>query len=299
MSNEIWFPVVNRLRSESPQTDIVTRQSQPLIVFHALSNTGSLSAIYALLKYFEQRQRHTIGSTPSSLLDPDEQQHAPMFDQYFTHLRACLAPETNRASFTAAHYLLGIHHFLRRPVVYVTFLRDPVMTYISRAYFMHTGGGAGGKPVHRPDLERLIDEREGDNLLCQDLGRPFTHQGKAMLPAPFATAELLPEEALNAAQQNIDQRFGFIGITELFEESLFLLCDRFGFDALPLWTREMATKGRPDRAAIPPRVLQKLERLLTADLTLYERERTRFLERLAAADFGSTLLEYKAASAGA
>ena len=102
-----------------------------------------------------------------------------------------------------------------------------------------------------------------------------------------------PSELLRKAQKNIDRQFFFIGITELFEESIFLLFDMIGIKETLLWRPGLYSYWRLNKEEMPIKIFKKLSLLIEADLDLYHENRLRLEETLKTTEFGEQLTRYK------
>lgn len=80
------------------------------------------------------------------------------------------------------------------------------------------------------------------------------------------------ESLLAEAMSTLGKRFAFVGITEKFEESLFMLRTVVGWDSLPPWQRvNPSTKpGGFDDARIIDEIKYKILRSVAADIALYD-----------------------------
>ena len=113
-------------------------------------------------------------------------------------------------------------------------------------------------------------------------------------PAP----EGLPDAELHAlAHDQLEREYALVGITERFEESLFLLCDLAGWDAIGVWWRVLAAPRTLDLERLPSRLRLELERALAVDLRLYDDWQRAFLATEDRLDFEPALARYRAAAA--
>ena len=74
-----------------------------------------------------------------------------------------------------------------------------------------------------------------------------------------------------------------------------MMADLLGYSELPIWERQMATKGRPQKEDLPERLLRKIEIAVAADQQLYDTCKSKFISQFASADFGEDLEFYKKA----
>jgi hypothetical protein len=95
------------------------------------------------------------------------------------------------------------------------------------------------------------------------------------------------------SKKELDNGYALVGITELFEESVFLMSDLAGHSDIGMWWRVLSAPKSidPDRLSDQTRCV--MERLLSVDLNLYEEKKKRLVQLLSEADFGQNLQKYK------
>jgi hypothetical protein len=284
-----WFRVHNRNRQTA-----VDLQTAPLWLFHSITSTGSASAVDAFKTYLIECRSGAMSEKPSASLESPVGPIAEFADRFFINYQSFYDPMIPAVRLIWCHYLFGMHLLFARPCRYLTLLRDPVSHFLSAVWFSHHSRKLPGVP----NFEEWL--KFGENIMSHDLARLFCHQGDqrdlSELPQ-FRQEKPNNSEAVRLALKNIENFYPVVGITERFEETLFLMADHLGFEKLPLWQRQMATKGRPDKKDLPERLLKKIEANVAADQELYDICKARFEKQLAAADFGPELVAYKEAMA--
>ncbi len=282
-----WYSVCNRNRT-TPQF-----ASPPLFLFHSITSTGSATAMKAFDEYCIERRGWSVSEKPNAVLDNPIGPVADFFNRFFINFKSTYDCHSQSVHMIWCHYLFGAHLFFSRPCTYITLLRDPVTQFISSVWFAHQSRKLPGLPKFEDWLE------EFQNVMCHDIARVFCHTGaqRDLSEVPqLVQAKPDPETALRTAMENIDRYYSLVGITELFDETLFLCADHLGYLELPIWTRRMATPGRPKKEDLPERLLQKIQAVTASDQILYDSCRKKFEARFAAADFGPEYLDYKAAA---
>ena len=262
----------------------------PVIIFHALSSTSSGTANWCFMNYFinlheayeSPKISPILGDASSGIIDAYTQEFPGDFALY-------LSKNKRMPLYLWSHRLWGIHNHLTVPYHYITFLREPIITFVSREYFFHRMKGLGGVP----DLDAIVGVMEDGNYLCQDLARPFTIHGvqREFIPE-MAVPPLTPQEALRRARITLSQ-FLFVGIAEYFSESMWVVSRLLGLEKVNIWRRALAISGRPELKDLSPALIARIERAVAADIILYQECRKRFLELFAQYDFGSEFEEYK------
>jgi hypothetical protein len=211
-------------------------------------------------------------------------------------------PETlrDRAEFVIGHVMFGFHRYLsgKRPFQYATMVRDPMRRCASLFNHLAMTRFQGRAPA----LSALLEGREGVQ---------FNNHQTRLLSGMNAPLGQCPRAMLDKAVENIEQVFVFVGITELFEESLLLAEAVLGWPLRPYETRNVSARipgwrlhelaDTADRDA-----LVRLEELNSLDRELYDYARARLLARLDAAipvwqrrmvAFRRTLTSYPAVAA--
>lgn len=253
------------VRSLRPLFDPRYRETRTLI-YHGLCNTGSAS-LGALLGRPSLVRGKKVGISHRILRhEPDSL--LPIPDCEFVH----------------GHSAFGLHRYCTAPVTHVTMMRDPMTTFLSR-YKLWCRELADPKQIL--PLEKYM-EAFGYTVMAHDLSR-CAGDG-------IASSSLTPEETLRRARHNLEHNFAFCGITERFEESIFLICDLLGWNQITMWKRHMATPGGLVPEDLSPRLLDRLRAMLANDQRLYDEQVERMDALLAQADFDSTLDLYKEAA---
>lgn len=110
------------------------------------------------------------------------------------------------------HFFFGIHQYIKKPSTYITFLREPIEQIISLYYFIRRSPNHGLYSLaQRLDLESFITENNA------------AIQGQINNPQTRFVSGLISTPDLDTAKENLLQHFSIIGITERFDESLYLM----------------------------------------------------------------------------
>lgn len=73
----------------------------------------------------------------------------------------------------------------------------------------------------------------------------------------------------------LDTYFPYIGITELFDESLYVFAQLKLLPCMPTW-RLLGNSDRPDNSQIGAKTIEKIEQFVELDTYLYEHYRKKF-----------------------
>lgn len=153
-----------------------------------------------------------------------------------------------------------IERFLNRPCRYFTFVRDPVERTLSHYYFYLRATNTADAP--RVSLEAFAHRGDMKNYQTRWLTSAAGFQGS-------------PQQMLEAAIDNLENRFFFVGITERFDESILMLQNLLHWKT-PYYFKVNEAKMRPRRDQIPPETLEQIKACNTLDQQLYEYALKRF-----------------------
>jgi len=269
---------------------------EKFLIFHHVSRTGG-GVINDIL--FEMQEETGI-----PLIIPDQ-------DQAFSDN----PPWKGRQAplVITAHHTFGLHKRIPEPTAYFTMMRNPYAYFLAEILIRNKDYKYPGDHLGEiwSNLERKIDEireRIGHcNLQTYEHATYFKEHPHALSlrDLKVATTEKLseisvqnlegtqPENLFAKATRNVDSMFFFVGITELFEESLFILFDMMGIQKTLMWRPGLYSYWRPGKDEMPMHIFKKMSALLEADLELYHRSRQVLEDMLAEADFGEELIRYK------
>ncbi len=202
------------------------------------------------------------------------------------------------ASFFAEHRYFHGHveydlmcSFLARPPVTLTMLRDPVERYLSQ-FGNHTRVSFSQIPdigfdvfeqlqktslarfVYDPPEALVAEAKNWQNKQARMLAFELETDGNVPLKETDAFCRtrtcILPAPKFEQARDRLDQ-FSFFGITERFQDSLFLMAYTFGWP--PMFEYETVNDspsgGRPYQEQMPADLLEEIRNLNRTDLELY------------------------------
>ncbi|CAA7615920.1 hypothetical protein MTBLM5_180027 [Magnetospirillum sp. LM-5] len=150
-------------------------------------------------------------------------------------------------------------------------VRDPVQRVVSNYYWQAKHRGQG-LPWVSDEIEAGISLRDWVDRLADREMDTLSHWITALEPArpePWSVADLLA-----AADRHVD----FLGITEFFDESLFILASLLGAERVPKWGR--AASGSPPKLGdLDPAIVRRIEKITEHDREFFHACRSRFLDR--------------------
>lgn len=269
----------------------------PLYVFlhlHKTAGNALKRALFAHANLNNLRLHHTCHSTR-----PDNFWQAWWFNRrksagvgFDCNLSKLAALSTSRRAIIdiiIGHQHLGVHAFYpRRPVRYMTMLRDPLSRKVS--HFRHfERNGTQSQLIH------YLIERNRNYMTKRLATDGYTGEIMSDVRSRFIDVEAFATRAaLRAAKRNLLTRFFFVGLQERHEESMCLLsailkqaCGRYGHMRHVLRTRDSKQEGDWGAAtqetlrALPDHVLTAARRAEGADAELYVYGKQLFEERMA------------------
>jgi len=197
----------------------------------------------------------------------------------------------------SAHHTFGLHERIDGDSGYFGLMRDPYKHFLAKVllwdeYKTESNHMAGVWERFERKIDGIREKAGHCNSQTYEHATYFEDK-----PLPYTSPENLegtnPGDLFSKAVENIEDRFFFVGITELLEESLFVLFDMIGIKKTLMWRPGLYTHWRPSKDELPIRIYKKISALLEADLDLYHRNRQCLEDMLARSDFGEELVRYK------
>jgi hypothetical protein len=207
--------------------------------------------------------------------------------------------------FISGHFLNGVDEFIKTiPSIYFTVLRDPVSQIISFLTSKDDFCTSSAEAVwDRVEKKLEFWEHEVGHINLQSFEIAVNYQDKRFKSKP--ETETIPIHfyknyigldqvmLLNKARENIAEKYLMVGITELYEETLFLLYARLGCKRISLWRPGVFSFWRPRRFEIPIFIEEKIKKLTEADHALYIESRKILEKDFFSANFGNEFAHYK------
>lgn len=192
-------------------------------------------------------------------------------------------------------YALMCELLPKKPVT-MTMLRQPVERYLS-----HFGNHKRVKFEQIPDISREVYDaiqqtsledfivnpppvlevltRYFQNLQSKLLASELSRENLESRNAKIRTNEyVLPTPTFPKVRERLDE-LAFVGVTERFQESLFLMAYTFGWYPATQYQSFNTGMPRPEQKTLPAELLKELERLNSLDRPVYEHGCRLFNER--------------------
>ncbi|MGE7592061.1 sulfotransferase family 2 domain-containing protein [Peribacillus frigoritolerans] len=150
----------------------------------------------------------------------------------------------------SGHHSHGVHEIFSRPYAYFTMLREPVSRVISLYYFLKNYPGYYEDNMRNMSFEEYID------------WDPQAKNGQTL-----QICGSIKNLNVEKAKENL-KTFDVVGITEMFNESLYLLKKNYGWDNVN-YKKKNITKARPSLQQIPIKTIKKIEQQNQLDIELY------------------------------
>lgn len=165
------------------------------------------------------------------------------------------------------HFPYGIHSYLNQKCTYITMLREPVDRVISEYYFIKS---IPWHELHQQVKNMTLDEYQQEVKKCNLQTR---------LLSGFNNKKALTLDDLQKAKEHINNHFKVVGITEMFDESIFLMQKEFGWRNI-FYKKYNITKGKPTN--IPIGTKKRIAENNLLDIELYNYARKLLNSKLAA-----------------
>jgi hypothetical protein len=181
------------------------------------------------------------------------------------------------------HMRFGLHSHLPGNWSYFSFVREPV----SRITSFYTY--AASTPHHR-FYRWIMDEKVSFERFVEERSEGDIHNGQTLMLMDDGSFEVSAQLAI----ERMRDHYLFTGLTERFDESLFLLWRCLGFKSPPLYMRERVSGGSP-KPLIDARLRGIIEEKNAEDMKLYAWCREMFEEAMAhrGRDFDRRLAQYR------
>lgn len=167
-----------------------------------------------------------------------------------------LSNKLRTKSFIYGHVRFGVHQYKTGPFQYITMLRDPVERIISTYYFI--------KENPKNNLHHVVKNMTLEQFVKEDAPRIKkaieNHQTR------FVSGKRVPD--LEIAKKNLSKHFAVVGITERYNESIFLMKKALGWGDID-YQKINATKSRPKANEISKETVQLIREKNRLDLELY------------------------------
>lgn len=219
--------------------------NHPLTIYLHIPKTGGTTLSHILRKQYESNKIYDHGYLKGEKKD---------FNQL-------LEEEKKNIKAVCGHFSYGVHQFFPQPSRYFTMLRDPVDRVISSYYFLKNFKGKGYELVKTMTLEQFVEKH------------PEAHNLQTLMLSGLSL-----ERNIEKAKDHL-RKFPVIGITERFNESVFLIKKEFNWQDID-YQRLNITKNRLLKQEISDTTIRLIERHNLLDIELYHLAQQLFYQKL-------------------
>ncbi|MEM9449992.1 MAG: sulfotransferase family 2 domain-containing protein [Cyanobacteria bacterium P01_E01_bin.6] len=224
----------------------------------------------------------TAGSTLTSIVDANFH----VDDIFPDNVIGRHSPEElDRYRLFRSHYDHQVHRFFKKKPFFATILRDPIDRAIS-LYEFWKRARIRNQPDDKPLSDLLKEATIGglEAFTChpdpQVRARTCNRQVRQLAIGvgglgPDPSADFSDDELLTMAKKNVDDIL-FVGLTERFQDSVFLMAYIFGWYPIANYQSLRVASARSRREDIPQETLDAVASVNQLDIALYEYGRDRF-----------------------
>lgn len=193
-----------------------------------------------------------------------------------------MAPQMERCRWIDGHSCYQSGSLLNGPSARVTLLRDPGRRLVSVFNY--------NSLVHPFEFPFATFEE----FLHSDSVKLYTQAyGLLKLAGDPPSAAETDEDLYSAAKSELDRNYAFVGITELFEETVFLICDQAGYSEVGMWWRVLSAPRFERLERLSSSGRKQLKRVTAVDDRLYQSSLCNLRKLLSVSDFGEELNRYR------
>ena len=252
------------------------RADQQTIIFHGVNKSGSL----CLANVF--RDAYIWASRRDQFYC---HYHRPRYE--FDELLRRIENSTGPALFIS-HSLYGAVQ-AKPPQVFVSMFRHPLPRVISGYQWVKNKFVEnGGVPEAFQTLEAFVEKGQGITWSqIAQFGIGYNHEVRSK------KWSLSAEETYQRCMKNIERDVHWFGISELFEETIFIFAAICGIPCVAPWKRDVRNPGRALASELSPATEQMIRHYYRYDFEMYDHLLGIFRDRLSRLQFGGDFAAYK------
>jgi hypothetical protein len=267
-----WFSVAVRDHGH------VLPQQDKKIVFHGINKSGSLCLAKVI------RDAYAKAGRMEEIHSHYHSQPWIELDKYLDLFRTTRPP-----GFFIAHYLFWQVPFDDPELIFITQFRHPLTRHLSIYEWLrkrHILGG--GTPQSYPGFEEYV--RAGAGKRHAQIVHFSARYGENFHRLQHS---LTPEEMFERSIQNIERHVYFAGISELFEETIFVVAHICGLRNVSVWKRDERNVGRPMSWTLEQKTIDLVHEVYRYDFKLYDWVKRRFQGLLDKISLGGDFEAYR------
>ena len=201
----------------------------------------------------------------------------PKLDESEDILKEVSTSQINQLKLIQGHLKYGIHNHFHRRAKYFAIIRDPINRVLSTYYYVLS-------QKNNPQNLSTSNNQMTIYDYVQSGVNPFLINGQTQLisgkTVNIDNPIIKSEELFSLAKENIANDFLFLGITEMFDETILILKNMLGWH-MPYYSIANRTKNKPNYDAVDPTVISFLKEHNQLDIKLYNFTKTSLLNKIA------------------
>ena len=201
----------------------------------------------------------------------------PRLEKSMITIEDLSSKQKNEINVIQGHLQYGIHNNLNRNAKYFAIIRDPINRVLSTYYYIM------GQPSNPHNLSTDNNQMTIYDYFQSGVN-PFLINGQTQLisgkTGNIDNPIIESEELFSLAKENIENDFLFLGITEMFDETILILKNMLGWH-MPYYSIANRTKKKPNYDAVNPTIISFIKEHNQLDIKLYNITKTSLLNRIA------------------
>ena len=201
----------------------------------------------------------------------------PKLEESENILKEVSTSQINQLKLIQGHLKYGIHNHFHRRAKYFAIIRDPINRVLSTYYYVLS-------QKNNPQNLSTSNNQMTIYDFVQSGVNPFLINGQTQLisgkTGDIDNPIIESEELFSLAKENIENDFLFLGITEMFDETILILKNMLGWH-MPYYSIANRTKKKPNYDAVNPTIISFIKEHNQLDIKLYNITKTSLLNRIA------------------
>ena len=201
----------------------------------------------------------------------------PKLEESKNILKEVSTSQINQLKLIQGHLKYGIHNHFYRRAKYFAIIRDPINRVLSTYYYVLS-------QKNNPQNLSTSNNQMTIYDFVQSGVNPFLINGQTQLisgkTGDIDNPIIESEELFSLAKENIENDFLFLGITEMFDETILILKNMLGWH-MPYYSIANRTKKKPNYDAVNPTIISFIKEHNQLDIKLYNITKTSLLNRIA------------------
>ena len=201
----------------------------------------------------------------------------PKLEESENILKEVSTSQINQLKLIQGHLKYGLHNHFHRRAKYFAIIRDPINRVLSTYYYVLS-------QKNNPQNLSTSNNQMTIYDFVQSGVNPFLINGQTQLisgkTGDIDNPIIESEELFSLAKENIENDFLFLGITEMFDETILILKNMLGWH-MPYYSIANRTKKKPNYDAVNPTIISFIKEHNQLDIKLYNITKTSLLNRIA------------------